>query len=140
MDDHRMLKKILNEEIYGRKKRGRQRKRWITDVKEDFRRMRIRVWGVKTRLRQHWATIVREAKVPIGPEHQTAAAAADDDDGDGDDSRTFNKSQNFGNSFLPLSDEMINQPKQSHSVNLLMRITFKPWTGCHCYYMTNRLQ
>jgi hypothetical protein len=66
MDDHCMPKKILNEEIYGRKKRGRPRKRWITDVEEDLRRMSIRGWGVKTQDRQDWRRIVREAKVHIG--------------------------------------------------------------------------
>jgi hypothetical protein len=37
MDDYRMPKKILNEEIYGRKKRERPRKSWIRNVEEDLR-------------------------------------------------------------------------------------------------------
>jgi hypothetical protein len=32
-----LLKKLLNEEIYGRKKPEQSRKRWITDVEEDLR-------------------------------------------------------------------------------------------------------
>jgi hypothetical protein len=36
-----MLKKIQNEEIYGRKKGGWLRKGWITGVEEDLRRMSI---------------------------------------------------------------------------------------------------
>jgi hypothetical protein len=50
MEDHRMPRKILNEEICGRKKRGRRRKRWITDVEEDLRRMSVRGWRLKTKI------------------------------------------------------------------------------------------
>jgi hypothetical protein len=61
-----MPKMILNEEIYGRKKRGQPRKRWVTDVEEYLRRMSIRVLRQKTRDRQDWRRIVRETKVHIG--------------------------------------------------------------------------
>jgi hypothetical protein len=42
-----MPKTILNEEIYDKKKGGRQRKRWIADVEEDLRKTSIRGWRVK---------------------------------------------------------------------------------------------
>jgi hypothetical protein len=35
VDDHRMSKKVLNEGIYDRRKRGRPRERWITGLQED---------------------------------------------------------------------------------------------------------
>jgi hypothetical protein len=58
--------KILNEEIYSRKKRERPRKRWITDTEEDLRRMSIQVWRVTTQDRQEWRRIMWEAKVHTG--------------------------------------------------------------------------
>lgn len=65
MDDPCMLKKILNEEIYGRKKPDQPRKCWITDVEEDLR-MSIGGWWVKTQNWRDWRRIVREPKVHIG--------------------------------------------------------------------------
>jgi len=56
----------LNEEKYRRKKRGRPRKRWITDVEKDLRRMRIQGWRLETQDRQDWRRIVWEAKVHTG--------------------------------------------------------------------------
>jgi hypothetical protein len=36
-----IARKILNEEIYGRKKQGQLRKCWITDMEEDLRSISI---------------------------------------------------------------------------------------------------
>lgn len=44
MDDHRMPKKILNEEVYSSKVRERPRKRRIRDVDEDVRTVIIQGW------------------------------------------------------------------------------------------------
>jgi hypothetical protein len=41
MHDHRIPKTVLSEEIYGKKKQGRPRKCWITDMEEDLRKMNI---------------------------------------------------------------------------------------------------
>jgi len=52
--------------MHRRKKRGRPRKRWITDVEKDLRRMRIQGWRLETQDRQDWRRIVWEAKVHTG--------------------------------------------------------------------------
>jgi hypothetical protein len=59
-------RKILNEEIYGRKKQGQLRKCWITCMVEDLRRMSIQGHRVKTQDQQLCRRFVREAKVNMG--------------------------------------------------------------------------
>jgi ABC-type proline/glycine betaine transport system ATPase subunit len=66
MDDHRMPKRVLNEEIYGLKKRGRPRKRWTTEAEEDLRRISIQGWRVKNQDQQKWRGILQETKVHTG--------------------------------------------------------------------------
>ena len=62
MDDHRMPKKILNEEICSSKARERPRKRWIRDVDEDVGMIIIRDWRVRTRDRQEWNRTVESPR------------------------------------------------------------------------------
>jgi hypothetical protein len=40
MESERTLKCLLNGELFGVRRRGRPRKRWLQDVKDDLRRMR----------------------------------------------------------------------------------------------------
>jgi hypothetical protein len=54
MDDHRIPEENLTEEIYGRTKRGRTRKRWIKKVEETLRKINIRDWRVRTQYQQDW--------------------------------------------------------------------------------------
>jgi len=44
MDDKRTPKRILEWKPIGARIRGRARKRWIVDIKEDMQIMRIRRW------------------------------------------------------------------------------------------------
>jgi len=65
MDEYH-ARKILNEEIYGRKKQGQLRKCWITDMEEDLRRINIQGHTVKNQDQQECRRFVREAKVTTG--------------------------------------------------------------------------
>jgi len=56
------VKRIMNEEIYRRKKGGSARKWW----REDFRMMTIRGWRVKIQVRADCKRNWREAKVHSG--------------------------------------------------------------------------
>jgi hypothetical protein len=42
MEDSRMLKRVLREKIYTRRKRGRPKVRWLDDVKRTYE-----TWGLK---------------------------------------------------------------------------------------------
>jgi hypothetical protein len=47
MEDSRMPKRVMREKIYTRRKRGRAKVRWLDDVQEDLREMRIEGWRRK---------------------------------------------------------------------------------------------
>jgi hypothetical protein len=62
----RTPKCLLNGELVGVRRRGRPRKRWLQDVKDDLRRMRIGKWKEKAQERNKWGLIVKEAKAHQG--------------------------------------------------------------------------
>jgi hypothetical protein len=45
----------------------RPKMRWLDDVEEDLRMMRISVWRGKARGRDEWKSVLREVKVLQGP-------------------------------------------------------------------------
>jgi hypothetical protein len=47
MEDSRMLKIVMREKIYTRRKRGRPKVRWLEEVQEDLLEMRIEGWRKK---------------------------------------------------------------------------------------------
>jgi hypothetical protein len=51
----------------GRRNVGRTRMRWIDNVEEDNRKMRISGWRRKARRRDEWNSVLREVKVLQGP-------------------------------------------------------------------------
>ncbi|PSN58363.1 hypothetical protein C0J52_12997 [Blattella germanica] len=59
MEDGRMPKRLMHNDIMGVRKRGRPRKRWLQDVEQDLRRG-IRGWKVQDR--DKWREIVKEVK------------------------------------------------------------------------------
>jgi hypothetical protein len=66
MPEDRMVKKIYLGHPSGRRLRGRPRKRWLDDVEDDIRKMRIRRWRTHVGDREAWANIIREAKALQG--------------------------------------------------------------------------
>jgi hypothetical protein len=56
----------LNGELFGVHRRGRPRKRWLQDVKDDLRRMRIGKWKDNAQEQNTWRLIVKEAKANQG--------------------------------------------------------------------------
>ncbi|EFN80576.1 Putative uncharacterized transposon-derived protein F52C9.6, partial [Harpegnathos saltator] len=61
MGTERMPKEVYKGKIYGTAKRGRPRKRWIQDVLEDLKRMKIGGWWEKAERREEWKQIVKAA-------------------------------------------------------------------------------
>jgi hypothetical protein len=65
-EDSRMPKRVMRENIYTRRKRGRPKVRWLDDVQEDLREMGIEEWRRKVQDRDQWRRIVQEAKAHVG--------------------------------------------------------------------------
>ena len=66
MEDSRMPKRVMREKIYTRRKIGRPKVRWLDDVQEDLREMRIEGWRRKAQDRDQWRRIAQEAKTHVG--------------------------------------------------------------------------
>jgi hypothetical protein len=66
MESERTPKYLLNDELYGVRRRGRPKKRWLQDVKDDVRRMRIGKCKEKAQEQNTWRIIVKEAKTRQG--------------------------------------------------------------------------
>ena len=66
MEDGRMLKSVMREKIYTRRKRGRPKSRWLDDVQEDLREMGIEGWRRKAQDRDQWRRIAQKAKAHVG--------------------------------------------------------------------------
>jgi hypothetical protein len=63
MNETAMPKRMLQGKIYTRRKIARPRLRWLQDVYDDLRKMKVNGWGEKMKNREEWRLIVREAKV-----------------------------------------------------------------------------
>jgi hypothetical protein len=66
MEEDRMVKGIFEGHPGGRRKTDRPRKRWLDDVEEDLRLMKVKRWGIRATERTVWARIIREAKALHG--------------------------------------------------------------------------
>jgi hypothetical protein len=58
MEDNRMVKKVFEGHVGGRRKIGRPRKRWLDDIEEGLRLMKENRWRKKATKREIWAKIV----------------------------------------------------------------------------------
>jgi hypothetical protein len=68
MNEARIVKKIFEEKLEGRRGRGRPRLRWVNDVEEDLRILGVKRWRKKALDRREWASAIKKAKVKLkGP-------------------------------------------------------------------------
>jgi len=67
MSEDRVIKKLYMSKPEGRRSVGRPKMRWLDDVEEDLRKMRISGWRGKARRRDEWKSVLREVKVLQGP-------------------------------------------------------------------------
>ena len=61
-----MPKRLMKGEIIGPKKTGRPRRRWIQDVEQDLKKMKIMKWKELVQQRDIWKEVVKEAKARQG--------------------------------------------------------------------------
>jgi len=66
MEGKRIPKRVLEWKPTGRRNRGRPRKRWIDDLKEDIHLMGIRGWRKLCKERAEWKKITEKAKTHSG--------------------------------------------------------------------------
>jgi hypothetical protein len=66
MESERTPKCLLNGELFGVRRRERPRKRWLQDVEDGLRRMRIGEWKERALEQNTWLLIVKEAKAHQG--------------------------------------------------------------------------
>ena len=66
MEEDRMLKKILTQELEGTRRRGRPRKRWKEEVERDLQVLAVRRWRELAADREKWKDIGRQAKAHSG--------------------------------------------------------------------------
>jgi len=66
MEEDRMPKKIFTQELEGKRRRGRHRKRWKEEVEKDLQVLGVRRWRELVADRKKWKDIARQAKVHIG--------------------------------------------------------------------------
>jgi hypothetical protein len=66
MDDKRTPKRILEGKPVGTRIRGRPRKRWTVDIKEDMQIMGIRRWRKQCEERAEWKRNTEKAKIHSG--------------------------------------------------------------------------
>jgi hypothetical protein len=64
--EERMSRKGLHWKMEEIKRRGKPRKRWLQDLKEDLRVMQVGRWWKKVQSKEEWRRIVREAKAHPG--------------------------------------------------------------------------
>jgi hypothetical protein len=54
---------MLYGNLYAKRRKGRQKMRWLDDVSADLRKMGINEWRDRARDREAWRRIVKGAKV-----------------------------------------------------------------------------
>jgi hypothetical protein len=67
MNEMAMPKRMLQDKIYTTRKRGRPRLRWLEDVHDDVRKMKVKGWGGFMKNKEEWRLIIQEAKAHPEP-------------------------------------------------------------------------
>jgi hypothetical protein len=66
MKENRMVERVFESHPGERRKTGRLRKRWLDDIEEHLRLMKVKRWRKKATEREMWEEIVWEAKALHG--------------------------------------------------------------------------
>jgi hypothetical protein len=63
MDTTRIVKNVADWEPCSSRAIGRPRLRWLDQVEEDLKKMKVRTWKEKCKDRRLWNEIVKQAKI-----------------------------------------------------------------------------
>jgi hypothetical protein len=85
MEDDRMPKKILTQELEGTRRRGKPRKRWKEEVERDLQVLEVRRWRELVTDRKKWNDIVRQAKAHSGCSANGEEEEEDEEEGGGEE-------------------------------------------------------
>jgi hypothetical protein len=66
MEENRMVKRVFEGNSGGRRKTDRPRKRWLDDIEEDLRLVKVKRRRVKATEKEVWAKMFWEAKALHG--------------------------------------------------------------------------
>jgi hypothetical protein len=66
MEDKAMPKRMLKGKLYSKRRKGRRRMRWLVEVENDLKRMKVKGWKDKMRNREQWKLVVKKAKAHPG--------------------------------------------------------------------------
>jgi len=66
VEEDRMPKKLLTQELDGTRRRGRPKKRWKGEVERALQVLGVRRWRELVADRKKWKDIVRQAKAHSG--------------------------------------------------------------------------
>jgi hypothetical protein len=64
IDHGRVVKKIFENKLEGRRRKGRPRWRWLEDVDKDLWEIKVKRWQWKAVNRQEWASVI-DIFVPV---------------------------------------------------------------------------
>jgi GTP1/Obg family GTP-binding protein len=62
MEDNAIPKRMLKGRLYSGRRKGRHRMRWLEELENDLKRMKVAGWKEKMRNREQWRLVVKEAK------------------------------------------------------------------------------
>ena len=66
MPAERAVKQVHHQKPIGRRLVGRPRLRWIDDLEDDLRQLKVRGWRRKAADRSEWTKVVEQAKILHG--------------------------------------------------------------------------
>jgi hypothetical protein len=67
MSEDRVIKKLYMSKPEESRSVGRPKMRWLDNVEEDLRKMKISGWRGKALRKDEWKSVMREVKVLQGP-------------------------------------------------------------------------
>ena len=66
MEDDKMVKKLTNWKLLGKRPAGRPKNRWIDEILKDMEVLKVKNWKELTRNRKEWNKLVEKAKTHPG--------------------------------------------------------------------------
>jgi hypothetical protein len=66
MEESSLCKKLTFSQLEGRRKKGRPKLRWLDDVLQDLKTLKVAAWWKKAQDRDSWKAVIKEAKAHKG--------------------------------------------------------------------------